>query len=125
MSDVGPRYLLPFDTFGLPQHLTDVLVAGTGVAGYSAALASARLGQRVLVLSKEDPKESNTAYAQGGVAAVLRGGSDSPERHALDTFEVGQGLCDEGLVRRVTAAAAEAIDDLVSLGARFDSERDT
>ena len=48
MAEPGPRYLLAFDTFRLPHHLTDVLVVGTGVAGYSAALAAAAAGARVL-----------------------------------------------------------------------------
>jgi L-aspartate oxidase len=114
------RYLLPFDTFRLPHHLTDVLVVGAGVAGLSAALAAASAGARVLVLAKGGWAENNTAYAQGGVAAVLEGMGDSPDLHARDTLRVGQGLCDVGLVERTVAQARDSISGLVEQGARFD-----
>jgi L-aspartate oxidase len=122
MADTTPRYLLPFDTWRLPHHLTDVLVIGTGVAGYSAALEAARRGQRVMLVAKGDPKVSNTAWAQGGVAAVLESAAagDSPAIHAQDTLDVGQGLCNEALVREVAAEAKARIAELVKLGARFD-----
>lgn len=120
MPDDAGRYLLAFDSFRLPHHLTDVLVVGAGVAGLSAALAAGSNGLRVLVLAKGPLEENNTAYAQGGVAAVLEGMGDSPALHAEDTLRVGQGLCDPGLVRRVVAGAREAIGELVAQGARFD-----
>ncbi len=123
MNGATPRYLVPFDTFRLPHHFADVLVAGTGVAGYRAALAAAGEGRRVVLLCKGHPDESNTGHAQGGVAAVLRGTSDSPEQHANDTIRLGQGLSEETLVRRVTRAAADAIDDLLRMGAVFDRDR--
>lgn len=122
MTEEHPRYLLEFDTFYLPHHLTDVLVVGAGVAGYRAALAAAAAGQRVILLAKGEESECNTRCAQGGVAAVLEGGADSPELHALDTIAVGQGLCDEALVRKVTAAGGDAVRELIGLGARFDLE---
>jgi L-aspartate oxidase len=123
VTEDHPRYLVEFDTFHLPHHLTDVLVVGTGVAGYRAALAVARRGQRVIQLAKGDPAESNTGYAQGGVAAVLGGGADSPALHAKDTLEVGQGLCDERLVQRVMEAGGDAVRELMALGAKFDVDR--
>lgn len=122
MDGVFPRYLVSFDTFRLPHHFTDVLVVGTGVAGYRAALAAASQGRRVILLAKGDADDSNTGYAQGGVAAATPGHDDSPELHAEDTIRVGQGLCDEALVRRVTAAGEGAVRDLVALGAVFDGE---
>ena len=124
MAQISPRYLLPFDAYRLPHHLTDVLVVGTGVAGYSAALQAARGGQRVMLLAKGDPQESNTAWAQGGVAAVMEraAAGDSPAIHARDTLEVGQGICAEALVYEVAEEARVRIAELVELGARFDQE---
>ncbi|MDF1703133.1 MAG: FAD-dependent oxidoreductase, partial [Planctomycetota bacterium] len=122
MAETTPRYLLPFDTYRLPHHLTDVLVIGTGVAGYSAALEAAEAGRRVMVMAKDAPEESNTSWAQGGVAAVIDSPDDSPADHAADTLEVGQGLCDERLVRSVTEEAAAGIERLLKIGARFDQD---
>ena len=122
MSADSPRYLLPFDSYALPHHLADVLVVGTGVAGYSAALAAADAGARVLVIAKGDPLASNTGWAQGGIAAALGDSpDDSPEEHAADTCRVGQGLCDETLVQDVCDRAGAAVERLIELGARFDS----
>ena len=123
MSIDAPRYLVPFDTFRLPQHLTEVLVIGSGVAGLSAALSAADAGARVHLLAKGDLLDSNTAWAQGGVAAVVGApDADRAQVHADDTIEVGCGLCDEDLVRQVTGEAAQRIEDLMRLGARFDED---
>src|SRR5262245_45816346 len=122
MADPGPRHLLPFDTFRLPHHLKDVLVVGSGVAGYSAALAAARAGARVLVLAKGDLDQSNTGWAQGGVAAAIHGGERALASHARDTIEVGQGLCDPAVVRVAVDEGPARIRDLLALGARFDGE---
>ncbi len=123
MTAESPRYLFPFDSYALPHHLADVLVVGTGVAGYSAALAAADAGARVLIIAKGDPLASNTGWAQGGVAAALEDSDDdSPDQHAADTCEVGQGLCDEALVHDVCDRAAAAVARLIELGARFDPE---
>ena len=124
MQTPTPRFLTSFDTFRLPQHMTDVLVVGTGVAGCSAALAAAAAGRRVLVLAKGDPALCNTARAQGGIAAALPGGADDPGQHAEDTLRVGCGLCDEDLVREVTGAAAAGIDAITAQGAQFDAAPD-
>jgi L-aspartate oxidase len=122
MADSGPRHLLAFDTFRLPHHLTDVLVVGSGVAGYSAALAAARTGANVLVIAKGDLDQSNTGWAQGGVAAAVTGGERALESHAKDTIEVGQGLCDPAVVRSAVREGPARIRDLLALGARFDGE---
>ena len=122
MADPGPRWLLPFDTFRLPHHLTDVLVIGTGVAGYSAALAAAKAGARVLCVAKGDLDASNTGWAQGGVAAVVDGREESIASHVRDTLDVGQGLCDREIVEGVVREAAARLAELEALGAHFDGE---
>lgn len=128
--DSGPRYLLPFDTFRLPQHMAEVLVVGAGVAGASAALAALDAGLRVHLLAKGPFEACNTAWAQGGVAAVLGDGDDAGARrdsaalHAKDTLEVGCGLCDEEVVRVVTEEADDRVLELLEAGARFDRDED-
>src|SRR5579859_4800378 len=89
------RYLIRFDTRDLPLRWADVLVLGSGVAGLRAALEAAERGT-VIVATKADADESNTRYAQGGIAAVLETvAGDSVAQHATDTIEVGGGLCGE------------------------------
>src|SRR6185295_3120939 len=75
----------------------DFVIVGGGVAGLRAAIGLARAG-RVLVLTKAAPAESNTGYAQGGIAAAI-GDDDSPSLHGADTIRAGDGLCDEDAVR--------------------------
>jgi L-aspartate oxidase len=75
---------------------TNFLIVGGGIAGLRAAIALAPAG-RVAVLTKADPDESNTGYAQGGIAAAV-GDDDTPELHAADTIRAGDGLCDEQAV---------------------------
>src|ERR1700722_8748584 len=94
------RYLIPFKAARLPQQFTDVLVIGGGVAGLRAAIAAAEHGADVLVLTKDSVDQSNTWYAQGGIAAVLQP-ADSVESHIKDTLVCGAGLCDEEAVRIV------------------------
>src|SRR4051812_21657767 len=84
------RYLLPFKAARLPQQFTDVLVIGGGVAGLRAAIAAASEGAEVLLLTKDTVDESNTWYAQGGIAAVLQP-LDSVESHIKDTLIGGGG----------------------------------
>src|SRR5580704_7198638 len=84
------RYLIPFKAARLPQQFTDVLVIGGGVAGLRAAIAAAEEGADVLVLAKETLEQSNTWYAQGGIAAVLQP-TDSIESHIQDTLSCGAG----------------------------------
>ncbi|HEV3231926.1 MAG TPA: L-aspartate oxidase, partial [Candidatus Dormibacteraeota bacterium] len=98
----------------------DFVVVGSGIAGSFAALHAARAG-RVLLLTKTAMEESNSFYAQGGIAAAL-GGDDSPESHFRDTIEVGRGLCDENAVRILTEEGPTRIRELVALGVRFDRD---
>ena len=120
----APRHLVGFDLRRRPHLEADVLVIGAGVAGLSAALAAAAAGCSVLVLVKAGLGDSNTHYAQGGVAAVLGDGerevADDLDLHVRDTLQAGAGLCDEAVVRELLADAAGAIDFLRRQGCAFD-----
>jgi L-aspartate oxidase len=105
----------------------DFLVIGAGVAGLSFAIRAARYGS-VVVLTKGEAYESNTAWAQGGIASVLseteRDPGDSVESHVADTLDAGAGLCREAAVRTIIGEGAAAIEDLVNYGVSFDKEGD-
>jgi L-aspartate oxidase len=96
----------------------DVLVVGSGAAGISAALAAAAREARVLLIAK-DLVGGATPLAQGGLAAAI-GPGDDPAHHARDTLEAGVGLCDAEIVAALTAAAPDAIAELVRRGARLE-----
>src|ERR1044071_1417920 len=100
------RYLIPFKAARLPQRFTDVLVIGGGVAGLRAAIAAAQEGAEVLILTKDTIDESNTWYAQGGIAAVLQP-LDSYESHVADTEKGGAGLCAHHVGDMVVRGGAE------------------
>ena len=95
----------------------DFFVAGSGIAGLSAALQMADRG-RVLLATKKESAESSSNYAQGGIACVLEPG-DTFEQHIADTLDAGAGLCDETVVRRIVAEGPARIADLERLGVRF------
>lgn len=97
----------------------DYLVIGSGVAGLSYALRVAETGT-VAIVTKKASAESNTNYAQGGVAAVMDE-HDSFESHIQDTLEAGAGLCDPEVVEVVVREGPERIRELISLGASFTS----
>ncbi len=99
------------------EHLHDVLVIGSGAAGLSLALRLAPRA-RVAVLSKAALDAGSTAYAQGGVAAVLSE-EDSVAAHIEDTLAAGGGLCDERVVRYAVEQGRECIEWLVGLGVPF------
>lgn len=99
---------------------TDVLVLGSGLAGLLAALELSRTGLRVVLACKGALSESNSSYAQGGVAAVLAGSLDHPDAHLEDTVISGAGLCDKGVAREIIEAGAALITKLVELGVEFD-----
>jgi L-aspartate oxidase len=115
------RYLIPFRAARLPQQVTDVLVIGGGVAGLRAAIAAAEAGAEVLLLAKDTIEQSNTWYAQGGIAAVLQP-LDSVESHIKDTEIVGVGLCDEKAVRMVVEEGPKRVLELLGWGANFDKQ---
>jgi L-aspartate oxidase len=99
---------------------TDVLVLGAGAAGAATAVTAAAAGRRVIVALKGHLGDGSTAWAQGGLAAVLDP-RDSPAAHVADTLAAGAGLCDELAVRALVAGAPAAIGWLRRLGARFDA----
>jgi L-aspartate oxidase len=115
--------LLAFDPRRLPLYRFDVLIVGSGAAGAAAALAAASQGAEVAVLAKADLQETNTAYAQGGVAVVVSP-EDSIESHVADTLEVGCGLAEPDVVERVIRGGPSAVDRLSKWGARFDRRAD-
>ncbi len=96
---------------------TDVLVIGSGLAGLWCALEASRWG-RVTVVTKKERAESNTNYAQGGIAAVLAP-EDDPDLHLADTREAGDGLCHPDVVRLVVEEGPPLVRRLVSLGVEF------
>jgi L-aspartate oxidase len=96
---------------------TDILVIGSGIAGLFFALSAARYA-RVVIVTKKDRIESNTNYAQGGIAAVF-GADDSPDLHAADTFVAGAGLCHRDAVEALVTEGPRRILELIDLGVRF------
>ncbi|CAM8985065.1 unnamed protein product [Rhodiola kirilowii] len=100
----------------------DFVVIGSGVAGLRYALEVAKQGS-VAVITKAEPHESNTNYAQGGVSAVLCP-LDSVESHVQDTIVAGAHLCDEETVRVVCTEGPDRIRELIAMGASFDHGED-
>ena len=98
----------------------DFVIVGGGVAGLRAAIGLAPAG-RVLVLTKAEPAESNTGYAQGGIAAAIAD-DDSAALHAADTIRAGDGLCDEEAVRVAVEHGPRYVNELIDWGARFDRD---
>ena len=97
---------------------TECLVLGSGLAGLALALKVATYS-KVLLCTKTDLKTTNSAMAQGGIAAVMSE-EDSFEQHVQDTLKAGAGLCDANVVRQVVEQGPERIQDLVDWGVKFD-----
>src|SRR5512135_3609871 len=102
-------------------HRFDFLVIGSGIAGLTYALKVAREG-RVAIVTKKEKAESNTNYAQGGVAAVMSA-VDSFELHVSDTLSVGQGLCHRDAVEIMVREGPTRLRELIESGVRF-TQRD-
>jgi L-aspartate oxidase len=95
----------------------DHLVIGSGIAGLTFALKAARHGS-VAIVTKKNRAESNTNYAQGGIASVT-GDDDSFELHLRDTLEAGAGLCKEDVVRKIVEEGPARVNELIALGMKF------
>nr|MDQ3070507.1 L-aspartate oxidase [Acidobacteriota bacterium] len=104
----------------IPAVRAGYIVIGSGIAGLRAALALAGAGP-VTVLTKAEPTEGNTGYAQGGIAAAV-GPDDSPEAHLADTLAAGDGLSDEAAARVLTFDGPARVRELIEWGARFDRD---
>ncbi|MBK7405433.1 MAG: L-aspartate oxidase [Phycisphaerales bacterium] len=113
------RYLIPFRSTLLPQIFTDVLVVGGGVAGLRSAIAAASADADVIVLSKTDLTQTNTAWAQGGIASVMEA-EDTFEAHVEDTLVAGAGLCDEPVVRLVVEQGPDRLRECLDWGMQLD-----
>lgn len=101
----------------MSSHRFDYLVLGTGIAGLTYALKVAAHGT-VAILTKKDSAESNTNYAQGGIACVTSA-EDSYAMHIRDTLEAGAGLCRENVVRAIVEQGPERVKGLIEMGMAF------
>ena len=97
----------------------DFVIVGSGIAGLQTALLAAEHG-RVMVLTKSGLTDTNTYYAQGGIA-VASGVDDNPELHFQDTIAAGAGLCDEAVVRVLVEEGPDAVRRLIETGVKFDT----
>ena len=111
----------PYD-FNLMKKRTDFLVIGSGIAGLTYALKACAYG-KVTIITKSNLEESNTRYAQGGIAGVFEK-PDNFEKHIQDTLIAGDGFCDEAVVRMVVNEAPDRIRELIELGVPFDRRPD-
>lgn len=104
----------------------DYLVIGSGIAGLSFSLKVAEKfpNRKVLILTKANEDESNTKYAQGGIAVVTNFSDDNYEKHIEDTLIAGDGLCDEKIVDIVIKEGRQRVDELIEWGTRFDKNQE-
>src|SRR3954471_14242274 len=121
MSNDVPRYLVSFDPKRIPHHFADVLIIGGGIAGLRAAMQiDPRLS--LLVITKDTMEQSNSAFAQGGIASVIDP-EDNFASHVDDTLIAGANLCDREVVEMVVSEAPEHIQQLIDWGTKFDREQ--
>jgi L-aspartate oxidase len=115
-----PQYLVDFDLREIPHVHTDVIVIGVGIAGLFTSLKAAEK-HKVLMVTKKSLLDSNTRYAQGGIAAVISD-EDSPAYHRQDTLIAGAGLCSSAAVDVLVHEGPDGVKDLIKMGTEFDME---
>ncbi|MDA5108927.1 L-aspartate oxidase [Brevibacillus thermoruber] len=115
-----PRYIVDFDLHSLPRVKTDVAVIGAGIAGLYTALQASEYAD-VVMISKKGLDDSNTRWAQGGIAAVTAK-SDSPALHRQDTLIAGAGLCSYAAVEVLVHEGPERLKELIAYGTEFDKD---
>ena len=105
---------------------TDFLVIGSGIAGltYAIKVAETCPDKKILILTKSQADETNTKYAQGGIAVVHDPENDSFEKHIEDTLIAGDGLCNKEIVELVIKEGPQRLAEIIEWGARFDKEQD-
>ena len=105
---------------------TDFLVIGSGIAGitYAVKVAKEFPDKKVLIITKAHADETNTKYAQGGIAGVMDFENDSFEKHIEDTIIAGDGLCNPKVVEIVVKEGVDRIREIIKWGARFDKTGD-
>ncbi|MCD1261870.1 L-aspartate oxidase [Paenibacillus athensensis] len=115
-----PRYLVDIDLDSIPHIRTDVIVIGAGIAGLFTSIRASET-KKVLMITKKSLLDSNTRYAQGGIAAVISD-EDSPEYHMQDTLIAGAGLCSPEAVDVLVHEGPDGVNDLIRMGTQFDQE---
>ncbi|NGM85488.1 L-aspartate oxidase [Paenibacillus sp. 7124] len=115
-----PQYLVDFDLRELPTVETDCIVIGSGIAGLFTAIKASE-DRRVILITKKSLMDSNTRYAQGGIAAVIAE-DDSPLYHRQDTLMAGAGICSSSSVDVLVNEGPEGVRELIRLGTLFDQE---
>lgn len=106
------------------MHQTDFLVIGSGIAGLTYALKVAKQfpDKKIILITKTQADETNTKYAQGGIAGVWDASRDSFSKHIEDTLIAGDGLCNEAIVEIVVKEGPERIKEIIDYGAAFDKD---
>src|SRR3954471_22985514 len=105
---------------------TDFLIIGSGIAGLTFAVKTARRfpEKSITILTKANTDETNTKYAQGGIAVVNDAEHDSFGKHIEDTLIAGDGLCDEQIVRIVVEEGPQRVAEIIEWGTQFDKDTD-
>lgn len=119
----SPRYVVPFHPKRVPHYFADIVIVGGGLAGLRAAIEiDPKLS--AVVVTKDEVRQSNSNYAQGGIAGVLDP-KDDFEHHIADTLIAGGELCDREVVEMVVREAPDRIGELIDWGTNFDKADDS